>query len=792
MATIFRDVVYGNHPNQKVNLYQPDNYDFITDLGRDLKGVVLWIHGGGWAGGSKDVNKINFRNYFLSEEISAVQALADNNSLDDDACQILADIGFFVVSANYRLISTGNPSNSVAALNTGGGEFPANVEDIRELYKYMTFPNYGIGVNAPTWQLIVRYTQTFGLLVIGGSAGGHLAVAGVFEGAGNTGKWPRGLCNVVGPMNIFSDETNPIGAIGRDLIGRYTGNLVNNQKLGSPWWKRNSASDPNNIGYENYLGFSDTSNPDISHNRMKMWFLYNQNDVLVPLTSIEPFIEWARSAVGNNNVSSTKIDVRDPNSLARYRGIWNNTNSYTGGSGIVSDHVLFSGRMYKANRAVPIGTAPTDPPDNFNWSYGEDSTHNLPPNQSLVNWVQDAAKFVYYSEINFPKLQHRLRPTQGVMYPRVKNINYNPPPPSYTLTADSSSVNEGSTATFTLRTRGVAPNTVLYFTISGVSAADITGGSTSGTVTTNLSGQGIISIGLVADSITEGPETLTVTVRTGSTSGPSVASASITVNDTSRNNETLSISPTTVNLSQTFTTSSTGGVPNTNFSITWTRNGVFALSGTSTLDGNGNTSVPGSFQQSGNWVLTVNYAGSGNTRTANLTVNPESLTLPASVQASQLFTVSISGGNPNTGFSLIWFRSGVQQLSGSSALNSNGAFSDSTASLTPAGAYTLQVTLPSSGNVISRSVNVLENLSISPSQVSRNQSFTVTSSGGVPNTGFTLEWRRNGIQVITGSATLDAGGNFSAPGSFADAGFYTLTVRYTSTGNAVSANLNVV
>ena len=801
MATVFRDVVYGSHPNQRVNLYQPDNYDSITDLGRDLNGVILWLHGGGWVGGHKDLAASNFTNgqYILAGDIPVYQGIIDaGGELEDDACKTLSDLGYFVISANYRLVGADPGASVPPALNPGGGEYPGSVEDIRELYKFMTFPGYAAYANSATWDLIVRYTHTLGLMIIGGSAGGHLAVAGVFEGAGNTGQWPRGLCNVVGPMNLYYDANNPIGESGRSLIDRLSSGSENNQKLASPWWKRDSVSDPSSVGYENYLGFSNTADSAVSHNKMKMWFWYNQNDLLVPATNIEPFIDWARSALGNDKVYAENVSVLDPNSLSQYRGVWNAGTTYTGGTGVLSDVVFFSGRMYKANRNVPVGTAPTDPPDNNNWSYGLDATHNLPPTLSVATWAQDAAKFVYYSGVNFPKFQHRLRPTRGIMYPRTRNINYKPPPPSYQLTASATSVNEGGTATFTLTTIGIAPNTVLYYTLGGVAAADINGGATSGTVTTNSNGQGTISIGLVADLTTEGPETMTVYVRTSSFSGSVVASASITINDTSVTvyNEVLSIITSTVNLGQLFTTTSTGGKPNSVYSVSWTRNGVAqpSFSGSSTLDSSGNASYSfGSFNLSGFWVLAINYAGSGNVRTASVTVNPESVSIPGSVQAYQLFTISASGAVPNTGFSFTWLRNGSVQISGSDTVDGSGNYSTGNgSSLNVAGNWTLQVTFAGSGNTITRSISVFETLTISPSRVSRNQSFNVTTTGGVPNSGFNIAWTRNGASVLSGSSTLTGSGNFSAPGAFSDAGFYILTVIFTSTGNTVTASVNVV
>nr|NDG08570.1 hypothetical protein [Oxalobacteraceae bacterium] len=72
---------------------------------------------------------------------------------------------------------------------------------------------------------------------------------------------------------------------------------------------------------------------------------------------------------------------------------------------------------------------------------------------------------------------------------------------------------EGSTAQFLLTTTNLAAGTSVAYTLSGVSAADIMGGITSGSVTVAANGQATISVPLAADLITEGVETLTVTVQ---------------------------------------------------------------------------------------------------------------------------------------------------------------------------------------------------------------------------------------------------------------------------------------
>ena len=93
----------------------------------------------------------------------------------------------------------------------------------------------------------------------------------------------------------------------------------------------------------------------------------------------------------------------------------------------------------------------------------------------------------------------------------------------------------GNGTAFDIYTTGVADGTTLYFTVTGtVTGADFTGGvlpSGSTVVNNNVSG---VSFDLAADSATEGTEYYALEVRTGSTSGPVVAtSALVTVNDTS-------------------------------------------------------------------------------------------------------------------------------------------------------------------------------------------------------------------------------------------------------------------
>jgi hypothetical protein len=105
--------------------------------------------------------------------------------------------------------------------------------------------------------------------------------------------------------------------------------------------------------------------------------------------------------------------------------------------------------------------------------------------------------------------------------------------PTYSLVAGATSVNEGAVANFTLNTTNVTSGTSIPYTLSGISSADVFGGALSGNAVVNSSGVATISVSLLNDLLTEGPETLTVTAGG--------ASASTVVNDTSKAIATYSL-----------------------------------------------------------------------------------------------------------------------------------------------------------------------------------------------------------------------------------------------------------
>lgn len=108
--------------------------------------------------------------------------------------------------------------------------------------------------------------------------------------------------------------------------------------------------------------------------------------------------------------------------------------------------------------------------------------------------------------------------------------------PVYEISSSGYSYNEGTTITVNVTTQNEAPGITLYYTVDGtnVTGADFGSGVTSGTVVTS-NNLGSFQLALSNDvSFAEGTETFVINLRTGSTSGPVVATTpTYTIADTS-------------------------------------------------------------------------------------------------------------------------------------------------------------------------------------------------------------------------------------------------------------------
>jgi hypothetical protein len=214
-----------------------------------------------------------------------------------------------------------------------------------------------------------------------------------------------------------------------------------------------------------------------------------------------------------------------------------------------------------------------------------------------------------------------------------KDPSIMPSNPTYSLNSGGTSFNEGSTASFTLTTTGVAPGTALNYSLSGVSSTDIVGGAMTGSVSVGSDGKATISVPIAADKITDGAETLTVTMQG--------VSASTSINDTSKSaSYTLTPSASSYDEGSTasFDLSTTNVTPGTvlNFTLTGVSSADIdggAVSGTVTVDSSGKAKilVPLSADKlsEGNENLTVLIENQSST----VTVVDKSLTIPLTTAA---------------------------------------------------------------------------------------------------------------------------------------------------------------
>ena len=148
---------------------------------------------------------------------------------------------------------------------------------------------------------------------------------------------------------------------------------------------------------------------------------------------------------------------------------------------------------------------------------------------------------------------------------------------SYTITANVSTTNEGTTITYPITTTNVPNGTVIYWTNSGsTQAADFTDGVNTGSITIN-SNSASLTRSVSNDVVTEGPENVQIILRKDSTVGAILATSGVVlVNDTSLTGITYSAvaSPATTatestSIAVTVTTQNFG-----NGALYWTSSGV--------------------------------------------------------------------------------------------------------------------------------------------------------------------------------------------------------------------------
>jgi acetyl esterase/lipase len=270
------EVSYGADLLQRCDIYQQPN---VTP-----QGVIIWVHGGGWSGGAKSQY-----GYDSSQGGYWVN--------DYDQITQLARQGYIVVNCNYRLATA--DTNYIPSGGTTNNYYPAGSDDIETVIRFCTIPNAGSSYSA-LWNQIVNAVNTYGLIVAGGSAGGHLvAYAGMKYINDYGGNKITAICPIVGPMDLDWVTLNDVSITqtAKDIVDNYV-------NTASPYALQ--AASPRYIyGTDSSPGYVHSA---VKNSNVKWIFINNLNDTLVVSALTNNFINTLQAELGNNRVTSIKLN----------------------------------------------------------------------------------------------------------------------------------------------------------------------------------------------------------------------------------------------------------------------------------------------------------------------------------------------------------------------------------------------------------------------------------------------------------------------------------------------------
>ena len=356
--------------------------------------------------------------------------------------------------------------------------------------------------------------------------------------------------------------------------------------------------------------------------------------------------------------------------------------------------------------------------------------------------------------------------------------------PSYSVTAPTS-INEGSAGSFTVSTTNVVNTTTLYWTVEPT--GDFATSSGSFALTSNA---GSFTVTPTADLTTEGPETGTIRIRTGSTAGPQVAFDTFVINDTSTTpiiapDLVVVASSSTIAYAATSASTTVTGCQAVEYYAVRVNNGTTNLAtatGSTTNTITFSTSLPAAGATATYEIFAMrptNQGGDGlyyatdDTFTVTRTAGPTySVTAPTSINEGSAGTINVSTTNlANT--TLYWTISPTGDFaatSGSFAITSNaGSFTVTpTADSFTEGPETKEIQIrtgSTAGNVVATDTFVVNDTSTTP--ITTPTQFTFTD---VPSAALTTAQISNLITIggmssgVTATVTV-SGGTYSKNGA---------------------------
>ena len=247
-------------------------------------------------------------------------------------------------------------------------------------------------------------------------------------------------------------------------------------------------------------------------------------------------------------------------------------------------------------------------------SIGQIQTEFGGTNPAAISEYYAGGLYTAAGSVGFPLGVQTAIPTSGVIS---LGIFHGATASAYIMTPTIVTKNEGDTVTFTITSTGVADSTV-YWTTSGtgITTTDFNDNALTGSASI-VSGTASFSRTITADNLTEGTEIATFNLRTGSISGPIVATSNVTINDTS-----ITSSDPTYTLSRSAATVEVGG----NVTIFLTTTNVvtgtaiyYTVTGVTYSDIN-STPLTGFFTANAvtGWTFTFTTSSSGKTFTLTL------------------------------------------------------------------------------------------------------------------------------------------------------------------------------
>ena len=361
--------------------------------------------------------------------------------------------------------------------------------------------------------------------------------------------------------------------------------------------------------------------------------------------------------------------------------------------------------------------------------------------------------------------------------------------PTYVWSAPAS-VNEGATFEISLNTTNVLDNVTVPYTITGITANDLTSGQLTGNITI-VDNIGSISLTLAADDTSEGTESLLITAGATDSDGFSTSSPykTITINDTSVSATFTAVpSATSINegSSMTVTVTATGNVPSTLYwsTVTTPATGVSDFSNSTSggsFNMNGGT---GSFtleinadyatEGTESFIVYISNAGTILAQTPSITINDNStsnysITGPSSIDEGSTGTFNVTTVNVPDGTLLYRvaapssakFMSSVATFT----INSNSG----TFTVTPQedheteGPQAITIYIRegnASGNTVAQISSIINDTSINPdwSSVTQQSKLVASDAQAGDHFGCSVDIMSSGDKVIIGAFQEDTGG----------------------------------